>query len=161
MLSLVLAVARNGVIGCDNALPWRLPADLARFKRLTLGKPVVMGRKTWESLRIRPLPGRINIVLTRQPDYLAEGARIAASLGAAIEAAGFAPDVMVIGGAEIYRQALPLASRVYLTRVEAEPAGDAFFPALDPAEWLETAREEYPADARNQHPYAFLAYARR
>jgi dihydrofolate reductase len=140
MITLVVAAAGNGVIGKDGAIPWRLPEDLKRFKALTLGHTVVMGRKTWDSLpaRNRPLPGRRNIVVTREAGWRAEGAE-AASLEAALKSAG---DVFVIGGGEIYRAALPLADRIELTEVQGAFEGDAHF-AFDRAEWREVAREDH------------------
>lgn len=160
VLSLIAALDRNGLIGRDNALPWRLPADLQHFKRLTLGKPIVMGRLTWESLG-RPLPGRHNIVLTRDPAYHAEGASVVHSIDAALAAAGAVDEVMVIGGAALYRTLLPRAARLYLTRIDAAFDGDAWFPEIDPAEWREVAREAHAPDARNPHPYAFVTLERR
>ena len=135
-LALIAARARNGVIGLDNLMPWHLPEDLAYFKRVTLGKPVVMGRKTFESIG-RPLPGRLNIVVTRNPDWQAAGVQVAHSLDAALAlAAAAAPEeIMLIGGAELYRQALPQADVLYLTEIDAEFAGDAFFPEVDLARW--------------------------
>lgn len=150
IVSLVVAVARNGVIGRDNDLPWRLPDDLKRFKAITLGKPVVMGRKTFESIG-RPLPGRENRVVSRQPGLGVEGCRVFAKLQDAL--AGPEEEVMVIGGAQIYAEALPLAQRLFLTEVDAEVEGDARFPDLDPAAWREVGREEHAADER--HAYAF------
>ncbi|MGH6855325.1 MAG: dihydrofolate reductase [Aestuariivirga sp.] len=139
----VVAVSRNGVIGRDGALPWHISSDLKRFKQITMGKPVIMGRKTWESLPKRPLAFRSNIVITRQPDYDAPGARIAADRerALAIARAGTPEEIAVIGGAEIFRLFLPLADRVYLTEVDLAVAGDTFFPELAPAMWRETARE--------------------
>lgn len=135
-LALIAARARNGVIGLDNRMLWHLPEDLAYFKRVTLGKPVVMGRKTFESIG-RPLPGRLNIVVTRNPDWQAAGVQVAHSLDAALAlAAAAAPEeIMLIGGAELYRQALPQADVLYLTEIDAEFAGDAFFPEVDLARW--------------------------
>ncbi len=135
-LALIATRARNGVIGLDNRMPWHLPEDLAYFKRVTLGKPVVMGRKTFESIG-RPLPGRLNIVVTRNPDWQAAGVQVAHSLDAALAlAAAAAPEeIMLIGGAELYRQALPQADVLYLTEIDAEFAGDAFFPEVDLARW--------------------------
>ncbi|HEY5790823.1 MAG TPA: dihydrofolate reductase, partial [Gammaproteobacteria bacterium] len=127
-LALIAALDRNRLIGRDNALPWHLPADLQHFKRLTLGKPVLMGRRTWESLG-RPLPGRHNIVLSRDPAFRAEGATVVGSLDAALEAAGDAAEAMVIGGAAFYATMLPRARRLYLTEVDGEFDGDAWFPA--------------------------------
>ncbi|MCG9024478.1 dihydrofolate reductase [Laribacter hongkongensis] len=135
-LALIAARARNGVIGLDNRMPWHLPEDLAYFKRVTLGKPVVMGRKTFESIG-RPLPGRLNIVVTRNPGWQAAGVQVAHSLDAALvlAAAAVPEEIMLIGGAELYRQALPQADVLYLTEIDAEFAGDAFFPEVDLARW--------------------------
>ncbi len=163
---IVLVVARgeNGVIGVDGALPWHLSEDLKRFKRLTTGKPIVMGRKTYDSIG-RPLPGRHNIVLTRDPAWQAAGVTTAPNFAEAVAAAGLDPRtrsdaIMVIGGAEIYRQTLPMATRIELTEVAASPAGDAHFPVLDPAEWQESAREDHPAQD-GQPAYSFVTYLRR
>jgi dihydrofolate reductase len=145
-VSLVVAMGRNRVIGRGGGLPWRLPSDLARFKALTLGKPVVMGRKTFQSIG-RPLPGRANIVITRDPQVLAPGCRVVSGLDPALGAGRQiaretgAEEVCVIGGAEIYAQALPLAHILHLTEVDAAPDGDAWFAPLDPAQWQEVARE--------------------
>lgn len=154
MLSLIAAVAENGVIGNKGALPWRLPDDLAHFRRTTLGKPVVMGRRTYESLG-RPLPRRTNIVVTRNPDFAAAApnVRVAHSLDAALVLAAEAPEVVVIGGAMLYAEALPAARRIYLTRVYGRPAGDVYFPELNRAEWHESLVLEHPADM--DHLYAF------
>jgi dihydrofolate reductase len=164
LVSLVVAAAANGVIGRDNAMPWHLPEDLAHFKRLTLGHPVVMGRKTYESILAtlgKPLPGRTNIVVTRQPGFAAPGCTVVGSLEAALGAAREADEVFVIGGAEIYRLALARADRVYLTRIDAAFEGDATFPALDPAEWREAVREDHPPAAGRSFGFAFLRYDRR
>lgn len=157
---LVAAVARNRVIGNAGALPWRLPADLRRFKAITLDKPMVMGRKTFDSIG-RPLPGRRTIVVTRDPAWSAEGVETARSLAAALAMAGEPrPDeIIVAGGGEIYAQALPLADRLRLTWVEAEPEGDALFPEVDPAQWRETARESHPAED-GRPAFAFVDYDR-
>ena len=159
-MSIIVAVARNGVIGCENRLPWHLPADLARFKAITMGKPMIMGRRTWESLPGR-LPGRRHIVLTRDPGYGAEGIELAGSLEEALSLAGGVEEVMIIGGGQLYRQALPLARRIYLTQVELEVAGDAHFPELDPAQWREVARESHEADERHPCDYHFITLERR
>jgi len=163
-LELVAAVARNGVIGRANALPWRLPADLARFKRLTMGQPVLMGRRTWDSIG-RPLPGRQNLVLTRDSAWHASGAVAVHSLAAASAAAGAVPAIMVIGGAELYRATLELASVLHLTEVEADLEGDVEFPGWRRAgwraEWRELARERHAADARHAWPFSFVTLARR
>jgi dihydrofolate reductase len=137
---LVVAIADNGVIGKDGGIPWHISEDLKRFKALTMGHTIVMGRKTWDSLPKKPLPGRVNVVVTRQPDWQADGAITASSLGKAT--AGTSGTVMVIGGAEIYERALPLASRIELTEVHKSFAGDAKF-ELNRAGWHETAREDH------------------
>jgi len=158
-LAAIVAMARNGVIGRDNELPWRLSEDLKRFKRVTLGKPVIMGRKTWDSIG-KALPGRLNIVVTRQNNFQAEGAMVVHSLAAAIAAAAEseADESMLIGGATLYAEAMPLLQRIYLTRVDADIEGDARFPDLDPAQWRESQGETFPADEKNEHPthYAVL-----
>lgn len=160
-LVLVVARARNGVIGNNGALPWRLPADLKRFKAMTVGKPVIMGRKTFDSIG-KPLPGRHNIILTRDRGWRADGVTTAANLAEAVAAAGLDPRaradaIMVIGGAQIYAEALPSATRIELTEVDAEPEGDTVFPPLDPARWREIARESYPAtDGRPGYSFVTL-----
>lgn len=161
-LTLVVAMADNGVIGRAGGLPWRLSADLRRFRQLTLGKPVVMGRKTWESLG-KPLPGRHNIVVTRREDFRPADPQVSVvhDLDAAIAAAGAVEDVMIIGGAEIYALALPQASWIECTRVHATVDGDTFFPAFDDQAWQEVARESHPADERNDHPMSFVTLQRR
>jgi dihydrofolate reductase len=150
-LSIVVAMAENGVIGIDNRLPWRLPADLARFKALTMGKPILMGRKTYDSIG-RALPGRTNIVVSRQA-LVIPGCTVVSSIESGIEAAGAAEELMVIGGGEIYRQVLPRVSTVHLTRVHTELAGDAKFPPLCSDAWRTTDVESRAADAT--HGYAF------
>jgi dihydrofolate reductase len=142
-LHLIYARARNGVIGKDNQMPWHLPEDLAHFKRVTLGQPVIMGRKTWDSLpaRFRPLPGRLNIVVTRQTDWRSDGALRANSIEDAMRLCGDVPDTWIMGGAEIYRQAEPLASTAVVTEIDADFEGDAFAPELG-AQWQEMQREQ-------------------
>ena len=161
-LTLIVAVADNGVIGREGGLPWRLSEDLRRFKQRTLGRPVVMGRKTWESLG-KPLPGRTNIVITRRGDYQVDvsGVIVARDLDAAIAAAGDVDEVMIIGGAEIYALALPRADLLELTQVHAIVEGDTVFPALPSADWKEISRTEHPADERNQYPTSFVTLQRR
>ena len=156
-LHLIYARSRNGVIGKDNQMPWHLPEDLAHFKRITLGQPVIMGRKTWDSLpaRFRPLPGRLNIVITRQSDWQAEGAWRAASIEDAMRQCGDAPDAWIMGGAEIYRQAEPLASTAVVTEIDADYQGDAFAPELS-AGWAEVQREAHVA-ANGLH-FCFVTY---
>jgi dihydrofolate reductase len=159
LLSLVVARSRNGVIGKDNGLPWRLPADLAHFKRLTLGHPIVMGRRTWESIG-RALPGRRNIVVTRTPGYRAPGAEVVDSLDAAWRASDGAAEVFVIGGAALYESVLPFADRIFLTEVDADVSGDTRFPALDPRHWRQTLLGSHSADDRNPHAMRFLLLER-
>ena len=160
LISLVVAMARNGVIGRNNALPWRLPEDLKRFKAITMGKPILMGRKTYESIG-KPLPGRTNIVLTRDRGWRAEGVQVVGSVAEALQQARDAAELAVIGGAEIYRLTLPVAGRIHLTRVEAHVVGDTVFPELDPAQWLSSQVGSLPADERNQYPMTFLTLERR
>jgi len=159
-LSIIVARAENGVIGVNNQLPWRLSNDLQYFKKVTLGKPIVMGRKTYDSIG-RALPGRTNIVVTRNPNWSAEGVIVAHSLQEALDVAGVeqAGEVMLIGGAELYRQGLALADRVYLTEVKATPVGDVFFPDL-PENWHEISRHPQGADGKNDCPHDFVIYQR-
>jgi dihydrofolate reductase len=162
-ITLVAALARNRVIGLRNGLPWRLPEDLRRFRTITLGRPVVMGRRTYESIigaLGRPLPERLNIVVTRSPDFSAPGCIVAASLAAAYAAAGPVAEICVIGGAEIYRAALPGANRLLLTEIDADFDGDARFPELPPGAWREVSREPHPPNAGFAHGFAFVAYER-
>ena len=157
---LIYARAANGVIGRDGALPWHLPEDMAHFRELTRGAPVVMGRKTWDSLppRFRPLPGRRNIVVTRQAGWQDSGAEAAASLDAALALAAGTPTVWVIGGAQIYAAALPVADAAEVTEIARDFPGDAFAPVLDPAQWREAAREDkVSADGL---PFSFVRYVR-
>lgn len=165
-ISLIAARGRNNVIGSAGDLPWRLSSDLKLFKAITRGKPVIMGRKTWESLPLRPLPGRLNIVVTRQPGYPAQGGHVVGDMGDAFDAAFLqanqdaVDEVFVIGGAQIYAAALPLADRLYLTEVEASPAGEAVFPELDEASWSELGREHYRAGESDDHDFVFRALER-
>jgi len=159
LITLIVAVADNGVIGRDNTLPWHLPEDLKRFKRLTLGKPIVMGRKTFESIG-KPLPGRQNIVVTRDPNYLREGVTLARSADDALRAAGEVPEVMVIGGAELFRSLLPRAGRVHLTRVHGNIEGDIRW-ELDEREWQVVTREGHVADERHAYAMTFELWEKR
>ncbi|MFZ9052997.1 MAG: type 3 dihydrofolate reductase [Woeseiaceae bacterium] len=159
LVSLVVAASTDSLIGRTGGLPWRLSADLKRFKAITIGKPILMGRLTYESIG-RPLPGRQNIVISTQEDYSAPGCDVVATPAAAIAAAGTADEIMVIGGGEIYRQFLPLAQRIYLTRVHAELAGDTYFPSLDEQDWRATHCEEHAADADNEYDYTFVTLER-
>ena len=160
MLSLIAAVARNRVIGNNNQLLWHLPEDMRHFRETTRGKPVIMGRKTWESLpdSFRPLPGRLNIVVSRNPAYQAPGATSAGSLEEAIRCAGNAREMFVIGGEELYRQALPLADRLYLTEIGKDFEGDAFFPEILPQEWAEASRKKQ--EGASELEFSFVLYHR-
>ncbi len=162
-LSIVVAMDKNRLIGADNGLPWRLPDDMGWFVEKTMGKPVMMGRKTYESIpaKFRPLKGRHNIVLTRSCCYAAPGATAVSSIAAALEAAGDVPEIIVAGGATLYAQLLPQTNRLYLTLVEAELHGNAFFPEINPAEWRETFRQHHPADERHAFPFTWLILMRR
>lgn len=159
-VSLVAALARGGVIGRGGALPWHLPEDLARFRELTMGHPVVMGRRTWDSLpaRFRPLPGRRNVVVTRDDTWAADGAERASSLDDALELLADAPQAFVIGGAELFAAALPLADELLLTEIDAEFEGDTFFPAWDRAAFEEMSRERHVAGDGTR--FAFVSYRR-
>lgn len=159
-IALIAAMGRNRVIGRDGALPWRLPADLRHFRRLTTGKPVLMGRKTFESIG-RPLPERRNVVITRRFGYQADGCEVFSDLEAAFEAFRDSPELMVIGGGSIYGQALPRASRIYLTVIDADFDGDAHFPEIDMTSWRETARSDHAADGDNGFNYSFRVLERR
>jgi dihydrofolate reductase len=160
MITLIVAVADSGVIGRDNALPWHLPADLQHFKRLTMGKPILMGRRTFESIG-KPLPGRQNIVVTRDPNYHRDGITVAHDADGALRAAGDAAEVMVIGGAELFRALLPRAGRVHLTRVHGDIAGDVCWPALDERQWRVVGREARPADERHAYAMTFEVWEKR
>lgn len=162
---LIAAMAHGRVIGKDNRLLWHLPDDMKHFKSLTQGHPVIMGRKTWESLpeKFRPLPGRKNIVISRNPDFLATGATVCASLKLALATCQDAAQIFVIGGAEIYALALPMADRMELTEIDATFEGDAFFPEWRPEEWREEQRQTHPAggESGNSFGYAFVSLRRR
>jgi dihydrofolate reductase len=160
LLHLILARAANGAIGHQNQIPWQLPEDMAHFRQLTMGHPVIMGRKTWDSLpaRFRPLPGRRNIVVTRQHDWQAEGAERASSVDDALTLCRSTPDVWVIGGAQIYAQAQPLAHDAHITEIDLTVEGDAYAPVFDPAQWRETARSRHTAT--NGLGYSFVTLQR-
>jgi len=158
-ISLVVAVSENGVIGRDVGLPWHLPADLQHFKRVTLGHPILMGRRTHESIG-RPLPGRANLILSRNPDYIAPGCAVVRNWTRALEAADDAAELMVIGGEAVYRLALAQADRIYLTRVHADVEGDAHFPDLNPADWREMQSRARPADDANAFDLTFIVLDR-
>lgn len=159
-LSLIVALAENGTIGRDGQLPWRLPDDLRRFKQLTLGHTLIMGRKTFESIG-RVLPGRTTLVLTRQADWSSPGVTVARDLDQALAVAGGDPEPFVVGGADIYRLALPRADRLYVTQLQAAVAGDTYFPPIDAAEWELIEESAHPADERHAFPFLFRVFARR
>lgn len=163
VIALIVAVAENGVIGRDGKLPWRIPEDMKWFRERTAGRPLIMGRKTWESFPKRPLPGRTNIVITRDAAYKADDAVVVTSLASALDvAAGEDPEeIMVIGGAEIYRAALPLTRRIYLTSVHGEIEGDTHFPPIDRAEWNETIVGVYPSSGTRAIGYSFIILDKR
>jgi dihydrofolate reductase len=164
-LVLVAAVADNGVIGRAGGLPWRLKSDMQHFRALTFGHPVLMGRKTYQSIG-KPLPGRTNIVVTREPAFASPGVLVARSLDATLDAARGdalrrgAPAIMVIGGADLYAQTMPLAARLEITRVHTSPPGDALFPAIDEREWRETARRDGAAGPEDVAAFTFVSYER-
>ncbi len=158
-VSVIAALAKNRVIGIENRLPWRLPEDLAHFKALTLGHPVLMGRKTFESLG-RPLPGRTNIVITRNPDYCRDGCVVAGSIPDALALCRDAGEIFFIGGAELYAQAIPLADRLYLTEVDIEAEGDAWFPDFERAAFRETARAAHTGEKGDPLRFDFVVYDR-
>ena len=158
-ISLLVAMARNRVIGRDNRIPWHLPADLKRFKELTMGHHIVMGRKTWDSIN-RLLPGRTTVVLTRNADFSLPGAKVARSIEGALQLCGTDPEVFVIGGEQIFRMALPYAHRLYLSTIDLDVAGDTYMPPIDANEWRLTHEELHPADAANAPPWRFQIYDR-
>ena len=155
-----MAVADNGMIGREQGLPWRQRADLRHFKAITLGHPILMGRRTWESIG-RPLPGRLNLVLSSRADLALPGATVVDSVASAVRAAGDVPRLFVIGGATLYELTLPTATVLHLTEIHAAPDGDVRFPAWNRADWIEADRADHPADAENDYPYSFVTYRRR
>lgn len=161
-ISMIAAMAHDRVIGKDNQMPWHQPADLAHFKRVTLGKPVLMGRKTFESIG-RPLPGRRNLVISRNPDYQAEGIEVVGSVEAALAllAGSSVEELMVIGGGHLYAEMLPSADCLYLTRIDLAVEGDTRFPAFDDGQWQRVDCESHSADEKNPHPYSFETWQRR
>ncbi len=167
LISLVAARGRNGVIGSEGALPWRLRSDLQKFKQTTIGKPCVMGRKTWDSLQLRPLPGRLNLVISRNPDFAAKGALVCATLDEALSIAretareDGVDEVCIIGGAQIYALALPKARRLYISEVDANPVGDARFPDFDEADWREVSAERVEPGEKDDHAFTFRVLDRR
>ena len=158
---MIAAMSDDFVIGIENRLPWKLPADMQWFRAQTMGKPIVMGRKTFESFGAKPLPGRRNIIITRDPEYVAPGGVVVHNIEQALTAAGEVSEVMVIGGASFYEQMLARADRLYLTFVHGDFAGDAWFPRFDIEEWREISREDHAADDRNSVAYSFVVLERR
>jgi len=158
-ISIIVAASTNNVIGKNGGLPWRLPEDLKRFKETTMGKPMIMGRATWDSIG-RALPGRQNIVMTRQPELVATGCDVVATVGEALAIAGNATEVMIIGGGELYRQFLPRTDRIYFTRVHVDIDGDTFFPALDDKEWRVVEEERFPAGEAREYGFDILTMDR-
>ncbi len=161
LISIIVAIADDNVIGIENRLPWKLPADMRWFRLHTLGKPIVMGRKTFESFGGKPLPDRTNIVVTNDMNYQREGAVVAHSIDEALQLAGDAEEVMIIGGDSFYRQMLPRADRFYLTQVHGKFEADAWFPEFDLNEWEELERTEYPVDEANPYPCSFIVLQRK
>lgn len=161
MISLIVAMDKNRVIGVDNQLPWHLPADLKRFKALTMGHHIIMGRKTYESIG-KPLPGRKTVIVTRQHDYKAEGCFVVHSLDAAVMMTRGDEHAFIIGGADLFQQSLPYADRVYLTEIELKvPRGDTYFPELPASQWQLVEREDHKPDEKNQYAYSYLTYAKK
>ena len=159
-ISLVVAASTNNVIGSDGGLPWHLPDDLRHFKRLTTGNPIVMGRRTFESIG-RPLPDRRNIVMTRDPDYVAPGCDVVSSVREALDLVEDADEVMIIGGGQVYRDFLPHADRIYLTRVQADVEGDTYFPDIDEAGWRLVSSEAHAADEKHAYAFDVMVFERR
>ena len=160
MISLIAAVAKNGVIGVDNSMPWHLPADMKFFRETTMGKPLVMGRKTFESIGSKPLPGRTNIVITRDRNFRAENCLLVHSIDDALAAADGSDEVMIMGGSSFYEQMLTRADRIYLTQVHADIEGDAWFPELKSGSWKEISRQDFSADEKNPFDYSFVILER-
>ncbi len=158
-IALIVATDHQSLIGKDNDLPWHLSADLRYFKKITMGKPLIMGRNTHESIG-RPLPGRKNIIVTKNKHYKQEGCSVVHSIEAALKEANNAEEVIVMGGASLYKQFLPLANKLYLTLVHANLEGDTWFPQWQPNEWQQISREDHPADDKNEYPYSFIVYQR-
>jgi dihydrofolate reductase len=161
IVSLIWAMTDARVIGIENSLPWKLPADMKWFRQNTLGKPIVMGRKTFESFGAKPLPQRLNIIVSKDNTYQAQDAVVVDSIDAALHAAGNVEEVMIIGGASLYEQTLPQASRLYMTIVHAEVQGDAWFPEFDTSQWREIHREEHEADEKNPYACSFVILERK
>lgn len=156
-ISIICAMDENRLIGNNNSLPWQLPADLAFFKKTTMGKPILMGRKTYESIG-RPLPGRRNIIITRDPNIQFEGCETTLGIEQALQLVDDQQEIMLIGGASLYQQTIGMAARLYITEIHARFEGDAWFPAIDPERWIENWREDHQADERNPYAYSFVNY---
>ena len=161
MISLVYAISRNGVIGKDGGLPWHVPSDLKHFKAVTMGKPVIMGRKTWESLPRKPLPGRKNIVVTRKAGYIAEGAEVVSTIVDAVAQAGSAPEICVIGGAELFKAFIPQADHIYLTRILADVVGDTFMREFSATDWVEIERMAHAKGEKDSAAFETIRFKRR
>jgi len=159
-LSIIVAMDQKGVIGLNNALPWRLSADLKNFKAVTMGKPVIMGRKTWESIG-KTLPGRDNVIITRNPDYRADGCIVCHGLEEALQRYANVPEVVIIGGHDIFQSALVRADALYLTDVHADVEGDTWFPVFDRTEWHQISQQDFVADEKNQYPFTFSVLERK
>ncbi len=160
MLSIIVAVSENNVVGKENKLPWKLSADLRRLKSLTMGHHIIMGRKTWESLG-RPLPGRINVIITSDKNYIAEGGVVVHSLKEALTVSSFDDEIFIFGGGKIFKEAMPQVQKIYMTKVHSIIEGDIYFPVFNMKEWNETAREDFKADEKNQYDYSFVILERR
>ncbi len=158
-LSIICGMDENRLIGKDNALPWHLPADMAYFKKTTMSKPLLMGRKTYESIG-KPLPGRRNIIITRDSSYQAEGCDVTHSIQQALDLVADQPEIMLMGGASLYEQTIDIADCLYITEIHHKFEGDAWFPAINPIQWKESWRENHPADDRNHYPFSFVKYLR-
>jgi dihydrofolate reductase len=158
-IAAVVAMAENRVIGRQNQLPWQMPADLQHFKKVTMGKPIIMGRKTYQSIG-RPLPGRCNIVITHDADFQAPGCVVANSIASALDASAYSDEIFIIGGALLFEHLLPRIQRIYMTVIHHEIDGDAYFPQMDMSEWLERERSDHLADAQNAYEYSFITYDR-
>ena len=160
MLSIIVAVSENNVVGKENKLPWKLSADLKRLKSLTMGHHIIMGRKTWESLG-KALPGRINVVITTDKNFKAEGGVVVHSLNEALAISSADDEIFIFGGGKIFKEAMPLVNKIYITRVHSIIDGDTFFPVLDKSDWKEISREDFKADEKNQYNYSFLTLVRK
>lgn len=160
MISIIVALSENNVVGRDNKLPWRLSADLKRLKSITMGHHLIMGRRTWESLG-RPLPGRTNIVITRDKKYNAEGGVVVHSLTEALERASGDNEIFIFGGGKIFKEAMPLVEKIYMTKVHAKIDGDTFFPSLDLTAWKVSEEENFKADEKNQYDYSFITLTKK